>query len=101
MDISALSQLSSMPSLLSTQQSTSTGGDGTSMFQDILGGLIGDANSTDSAFQADIVQAASGELSNPQQLEIDSTKAGIALQLVSNVRNDALEAYNDVIKMSV
>jgi flagellar hook-basal body complex protein FliE len=101
MDISALSQLSSIPSLLSTQQGTSTNGTGTSMFQDILGNLIGDANSTDSAFQSDIVQAAAGELSNPQQLEIDSTKAGIALQLVSNVRNDALTAYDDIIKMSV
>jgi flagellar hook-basal body complex protein FliE len=71
------------------------------MFQDLFSSLIGDANSTDATFQGDIVQAAEGELANPQQLEIDSTKAGIALQLVSNVRNDALEAYNDVIKMSI
>lgn len=73
----------------------------TSMFNGILDNLVNGVNTTNEALEGDIVKAASGELDNPQQLLIDSTKAKIALQLVSNVRNDALSAYNDIIKMSV
>jgi flagellar hook-basal body complex protein FliE len=71
------------------------------MFGDLLNNMIGQVNSTDSAFQGDIVKAAQGELDNPQQLVIDSSKAQIALQLVTNVRNTAIDSYNDIIKMSV
>lgn len=73
----------------------------TSMFKGILDSLVNGVNTTNQALEGDIVKAASGELDNPNQLLIDSTKAKIALQLVSNVRNDALSAYNDIIKMSV
>jgi Flagellar hook-basal body protein len=75
--------------------------DGTSLFSDLYSSLIDSANATNNAFEGDIVKAAEGELDNPQQLTIDSTKANIAFQLVSNVRTQALEAYNEVIKMSV
>lgn len=71
------------------------------MFKDIFQDLIGSVNTTDSALQADTIKAAEGELDNPQQLLIDSSKASIALQLVTSVRNDALQAYSDIIKMSL
>lgn len=100
MNIAPISGLSSVSSMLS-QQSTTSSTNSTSMFKDLYDGLISNVNTTDSAFQGDIVKAAEGELDNPQQLTIDSSKANIALQLVSNVRNEAISAYNDVIKMSV
>jgi len=100
MGISSISGLSSVDSLLS-QQKAASGTDGTSMFSDIYDNLISNVNTTNSEFEGDIVKAAAGELDNPHQLVIDGTKASIAFQLVSSVRNDALTAYNDVIKMSV
>jgi len=104
MDISALSQIvgSAGSSLVGTQQTagaSATGG--TSMFSDIYNNLISNVNQTDSSLQADIVKSAAGQLDNPQQLLIDSSKASIALQLVSSVRNDALQAYGDITKMQV
>lgn len=102
MDISALSQLSGLNSGISiTADKTGGTADGTSMFKDIYNGLIDNVNQTDSNLQADMVKLAEGELDNPQQLLIDSSKSSIALQLFSSVRNDALSAYNDVIKMQV
>jgi len=71
------------------------------MFSDIYNNLISNVNQTDSSLQADIVKSAAGQLDNPQQLLIDSSKASIALQLVSSVRNDALQAYGDITKMQV
>jgi flagellar hook-basal body complex protein FliE len=100
MGISSISGLDSVGSLLS-QQGTSQSTGSTSMFKDLYDGLISNVNTTNDAFEGDIVKAAEGELDNPHQLVIDSTKANIALQLVTNIRNDALTAYNDVIKMSV
>lgn len=101
MDISSISQISSLPSLLPAKQTDSTQADGSSMFQSIFDSLISNVNETDSSFNGDMVKAAEGELDNPHQLLIDSTKANIALQLAGNVRNNALEAYNEIIKMTV
>ena len=104
MDISALAQLAGTmgSSLTGTQQQGGAkAADGTAMFSDIYNDLVGNVNNTDSSLQADIVKSAEGELDNPQQLLIDSSKASIALQLFTSVRNDALQAYSDVIKMQV
>lgn len=73
----------------------------TGIFKGILDSLVSNVNTTNEALEGDIVKAASGELDNPHQLLIDSTKAKIAFQLVTNVRNDALSAYNDILKMSI
>lgn len=100
MDISSISGLSS----INSQSNITSGTDAAStstMFSDIFDSLVENVNSTNSSFEGDIVKAAEGELDNPHQLVIDSTKASIALQLLSNVRNDALNAYNEIIKMSV
>jgi flagellar hook-basal body complex protein FliE len=104
MDISALSQIvgSAGSSLVGTQQTAgASAAGGTSMFSDIYNNLISNVNQTDSSLHADIVKSAAGQLDNPQQLLIDSSKASIALQLVSSVRNDALQAYGDITKMQV
>lgn len=70
-------------------------------FKNIYDSLISDVNQTNAQLEGDMVKSAAGELDNPHQLTIDSTKARIALQLVTNVRNNALSAYQDIIKMSI
>lgn len=104
LNISMLSQISSPNSLnVSTalQGASGTATDGTQMFGDIYNQLVDGVNQTDSAFQADIVKAAAGEMDNPAQLLIDSSKAQVALQLASSVRNNALQAYTSVMSMQV
>lgn len=101
MNISAISGINQIESLINDQNTTSQSSGSASAFKDIYNSLIGNVNSTDKAFNGDIVKSAEGELDNPHQLSIDATKANIALQLVSSVRTDALSAYNDITKMSV
>ena len=55
----------------------------------------------DATFQQDIVKSAAGELDDPHQLVIDAQKANVSLQLALSVRNKAIDAYNDIIKMQV
>jgi flagellar hook-basal body complex protein FliE len=75
--------------------------DGTSMFKDIANSLTSSVTQTDSTFQSDIVKSAKGELDDPHQLLIDSEKANVSLQMAISVRNKALDAYNDIIRMQV
>jgi flagellar hook-basal body complex protein FliE len=105
MDISALSQVASgmlqQAGSVSGVSSQQNADGGMQMFSDIFDGLVGSVNQTDSQLQGDTLKAAEGELDNPHQLLIDSTKATISMQLLTSVRNDALQAYNDIIKMTL
>lgn len=101
MDIQGISGINSVAPQFVQQTGTKNGGGAVSMFSSIYDKLIENVNETNAAFEGDMVKAAEGELDNPHQLLIDSAKANISLQLLLNVRNNALEAYNDIIKMSV
>jgi flagellar hook-basal body complex protein FliE len=101
MELSAITGLSQTLGQAAGQNSGGSAIDGTQMFGDVLKQLIDNTNSTDAALQADIIKAAEGELDNPHQLLIDMQKATIALQLTTSVRNEALSAYNDIIRLSL
>lgn len=101
MNVSAVSSLASAANSSSGLTGTASTASGAEMFRDVLDKVIDNVNTTDSTFQGDMLKAAEGELDNPHQLMVDSAKAGVAVQLVTSVRNDALQAYSDIIKMSV
>jgi flagellar hook-basal body complex protein FliE len=98
----SLSQITAQNSLPDVSGIQATGQtDGLSMFKNIANSLISNVTQTGSSVQADIVKAAQGELDDPHQLLIDSEKANISLQMAISVRNKALDAYNDIIRMQV
>ena len=82
---------------------TGAGGtaDGTEMFRNVYNSLISNVNQTDAVYQQDIIQSAAGELDNPHQLQIDAQKAEVSLQIAMSVRNKALDAYDQIIRMQV
>lgn len=102
LDISSISSALQAGNLLGTTGvSANSQPDGTEMFGDLYSQLVGSVNQTDATFQADILKASEGELDNPAQLVIDSSKAQVALQLTSSVRNTALQAYREIMSMQV
>lgn len=47
------------------------------------------------------VQAATGQLSNPHDYLLASTEASLTVQLTVAVRNKALEAFNEIMRMPI
>ncbi|OIQ80789.1 flagellar hook-basal body complex protein FliE [mine drainage metagenome] len=47
------------------------------------------------------VQAATGQLANPQDYLLASTEASLTVQLTVAVRNKAIEAFNEIMRMPI
>lgn len=72
-----------------------------SAFGSLFGSLIQNVKDTDAEFTQTQYLLATGQLDNPVQVGISAYKADIALDLLIQMRNKALEAYNELKNMSV
>ena len=70
-------------------------------FADILTEAIGTANITDARDKASSLELLTGESDDLSGLLIDAQKAEMALQLALQIRNKFIDAYNEVMRMSV
>jgi flagellar hook-basal body complex protein FliE len=84
---------------MTTGATSATGGAGgfASMLSQKLGGVVDLQNQADAASQA----VASGQSSDLSGATVAVEKASIAMDLVSAVRNKAVDAYQDVMRMQV
>lgn len=69
-------------------------------FGSIFQSAIDYVKETDSAKNEAQYLLATGQLDNPAELTIAATKAQIAVELMVQLRNRALEAYNDLKNIS-
>ncbi len=72
-----------------------------SPFGSLFSSLIQNVKDTDAEFTQAQYLLATGQLDNPAQLGISAYKADIALDLLIQMRNRALDAYNELKNMSV
>lgn len=68
-----------------------------SMFTD----AVADLKATDNELKIAVENAATGNIDDLHTVNIASTKAGLSLDLVIQLRNKALEAYNEIMRMGV
>jgi flagellar hook-basal body complex protein FliE len=80
-----------------TTGATSGAGGFASMLSQKLGGVVDLQNQADAASQA----VATGQSSDLAGATVAVEKASIAMDLVSAVRNKAVDAYQDVMRMQV
>ena len=59
--------------------------------------ITGTENGTKSVFQS----VATGQLEDAHSLPIAQAKAELSLEVMISLRNKAMEAYNEILKMSV
>lgn len=98
--IGATSVLSAatLPSTGASPATGSAAAGGTDFAQALQGGL---QNLTDVQANADqlAVQAATGDLQNVQDYMIAATQAELTTELTVTLRNKALEAFNEIMRM--
>ena len=83
-----------------TTAAEETGGAAESAFGQIFKSLIQNVKDTDAEFTQAQYLLATGQLDNPAQLSLAAYKSEIAVDLLVQMRNRALEAYNELKNMS-
>ena len=72
-----------------------------SAFGSLFTSMIQDVKDTDAEFTQAQYLLATGQLDNPAQVNISAYKAELSLNLLIQLRNRALDAYNELKNMSV
>lgn len=85
-----------------TEQAGSVSGrQGTSVFGDIFREMVDTVKQTDQAVQEKEYLLATGQLDNPHELTAAVAEAQLAVDLLAQVRSKALDAYNELIRISL
>ena len=74
---------------------------GATPFSDIFRSAIDAVKETDAEKVQMEYLLATGQLDNPAQLNIASTKAQLSVDLLVQLRNRSLEAYNELMRITV
>jgi flagellar hook-basal body complex protein FliE len=99
MTIPPISSVSSvMPPSVTPPVSAPT--DGGNSFSSMLTGALNSVQSTQATSDQLAVQAVTGDLTDIHAATIAATRASVTLQVVSAVRNQGVEAFNDIMKMT-
>ena len=88
-----------LQSALSKQMSETEPKDGS--FKDLMKGFLSDVNSLQLDVDKKIEQFAAGEIKNVHQVTIAIEEASIAFQLMMEIRNKLLKAYQEIMKTPV
>lgn len=70
-------------------------------FLDVFTNIIDNAVDANAQKQEDILQLALGDTDNLEQIQANITKAEIATELLVTVKNSVVDAYNEIIRMSI
>ena len=84
-----------------TRESTAKPVEGGAEFTDIFRNAIDAVRETDAEKTQMEYLMATGQLDNPALLTIASTKAQLSVELLVQLRNKSLDAYNELIRISI
>lgn len=70
-------------------------------FKDILANAVDNVNATQRVAEQDILNVLSGQTDDLHTVIINSAKADLAFQTLVQLRNKALESYNEIMRMSL
>jgi flagellar hook-basal body complex protein FliE len=82
-------------------QKPQTQSEAPSTFGNLLNQYIQDANGTVKDFEAKSMALAKGEAVNLHDVTIAAQKASIAVSLTTQVRDKAVEAYQEIMRMQI
>ena len=100
----AMPVMPSVPATTSLSTAAATGADATGSaqgFSNALSSGLDNLQQLQSTADTLAVQAATGNLTNVHDYMIAATKASVATDLTVAVRNKAVEAFNEILRMQV
>ncbi len=70
-------------------------------FQNLLLQSLSEVAKAEGAVQDDVIRLATGTTDGLHNITINAAKADLAIQMVVSVRNKALEAYNEIMRITL
>lgn len=99
---SAITPLEAVESMLSQKQSAENAAPVSEpSFLDVFSGLVTNAVDATEQKNQDMINLMLGDTDSIEQLQINLTKAEVATELLVNVKNSVVDAYNEIVKMSI
>ena len=77
------------------------GANGAKSFSEFLGDALNEVNSLEKQSYDAVNNLAAGKIQDLSEVTIAGEKANIALQLTMQIRNKAVEAYQEIMRMQV
>jgi flagellar hook-basal body complex protein FliE len=99
--VSGVTGVSGISALSGAAKPDATGGTSGASFSSVLGQGLQSLQSAQSTADGMSVQAATGTLTNAHDLMIATTQAQLATQLTVALRNKAVDAFNEVMRMQI
>lgn len=99
MPIPAISTIGSVDATTSAAAVTGATGTGGAAFGDALSGAIDNLQQLQGTSDTLAVQAVTGNLDDIHKATLASTRAQVTLELVAGVRNKAVDAFNEIMRM--
>ncbi|MFJ3394529.1 flagellar hook-basal body complex protein FliE [Leifsonia aquatica] len=99
MPIPAISAIGSVDATTSAAAVTGAAGTGGAAFGDALSGAIDNLQQLQGTSDKLAIQAVTGNLDDIHDATLASTRAQVTLELVAGVRNKAVDAFNEIMRM--
>ena len=99
MPIDAIGAISAATGSTGATAANSTTGTGGGSFSTALSGAVDNLQQLQSTSDTLAIQAVTGNLDDIHQATLASTRAQVTLELVAGVRNKAVDAFNEIMRM--
>jgi len=86
---------------ISQKKQTESTDDGEATFFDVFESLVKNVKETDAQVQKDSIDLMLGDVDDLAQIQVNLEKAATAVDLLVTVKNKAVDAYNEIMRMTV
>ncbi len=83
------------------KKQTESNNEGDATFFDIFESLVNNVKETDAQVQQDSIDLMLGDVDDLAQIQVNLEKAATAVDLLVTVKNKAVDAYNEIMRMTV
>lgn len=101
--VASIEKMIKLNSITSDNTAQINGANSSYSFSDILKGMINSVNETDAATKVDAYNLAMGytDTQDLHNIEINAIKADLALRTLTSVRNKVLDAYTEIMRITI